>query len=581
MSDAKPATWRLHLFFGLLVVALFALAGRVAQLQFFNGPQLAQRAVRQQRQVIVLPGRPGNIFGRTRGGYVLLAGSKQVPSCYADPVLLGQANLRPAAEAVAQAAGASRARLFELMDRRRDKQFVYLLREITPARAEAIRMLKIPGVRVTQEWRRHYPGGALAAHAIGFRRIDGVAGAGAELQADRWLRPCDGLEILRSDAARFGRYACVEQYQPPVDGKHVVLTLDVVIQGFLEQALAEAAGQYAAEAAWGVVIRPQTGEILAIGSVPTFDPNHYNQASGARRRNRAVVDPYEPGSSFKPFIAAGAIQLGKAGIDTVFFCHNGLYRAPRGGTIRDFPGCRFGELPLSEIVIKSSNIGMAKLGELLGNPLLHRIAWAFGFGRRTGAELPGEDPGRLVPVRRWTSYATRRMPFGQGPIMVTALQMAAAFSAIANGGELLRPRIIDRVLDADGQVVFRSRRQCVRRVLAPEVSRQFIDEVLVNVVERGTGKRCRLGRWKAFGKTGTAQIGGPAGYEERAYTATFVGGAPAARPAVVCVISVYRPDYAKGYTGGKVAAPYVKAVLEKALAYLDVPPDRLDELAGR
>lgn len=574
MNEVKPSKWRFHLLFGLLAAAMLAMAGRVAYLQFWHGGDLAGRAERQQRRVIVLPARPGNIFGRTRGGYVLMAGSRQVPSCYADPVLLGEDGLAPAAKAVADAVGGSEQQLHQMMLARRQRRFVYLLRDMPAAHAEAVGKLKIRGVRMMHEWRRHYPDGCLAAHVIGFRRIDGVAGAGIELQADRWLTARDGVKVVRIDAARFGRYAYVERYQPPVDGSHVVLTLDVVVQGFLERALIQAAERYSAVAAWGVVMDPNTGEILAIGSAPTFDPNRYSEALPEQRRNRAIVDPYEPGSSFKPFVAVGAVQLQKATIDTKFFCHNGLYRAYRGGTIRDFPGQRFGLLPLSEIVIKSSNIGMAKLGESLGNTLLYRIGAAFGFGRRTGADLPGESPGRLVPAGRWTSYATRRMPFGQGPIMVTALQMASAFSAIANGGELLRPRIIDRVLDAYGNVVFQSRRQSIRRVLDREVAWQFVDDVLVNVVERGTGRSCRLEGWKVFGKTGTAQIGGPNGYEERAYTATFVAGAPASRPAVVCVISVYRPDYAKGYTGGKVAAPFVRDVLEKTLNYLDVPPDK-------
>ncbi len=580
MDAARAGKWRFHVLFGLLGAVLVALGGRVAQLQFCNGAELLERARRQQRRVIVLPARPGNIFARTRGGYVLLAGSRQVPSCYADPLLLGEEKLAPAARAVAQAAGASEEQLFEQMSQRRDRQFVYLVRDIPEAQAEGIEKLKIPGVQIAHEWRRHYPEGPLGAHVVGFRRIDGVAGDGVELQADRWLSAREGIKILRGDAARRGRYAYLEHYLPPEDGKHVVLTLDVVIQGFLEQALAETAEHYAAQAAWGVVMDPNTGEILALGSVPSFDPNRYSQATPEQRRNRALVDPYEPGSCFKPFIAVGAVQLQKATLASSFFCHYGLYRAYRGGTIRDFPGTRYGEIPLSEIVIKSSNIGMAKVGELLGNRLLYQIAEAFGFGQRTNLDLPGEDPGRLVPVRRWSSYATRRMPFGQGPIMVTALQIAAAFSAIANGGELLQPHIIERVLDAEGKVVFQARRQRVRRVLTREVSRQFIDEVLVNVVERGTGRSCRLNCWKVLGKTGTAQIGGPQGYEEHAYTATFVGAAPARHPAAVCVISVYRPEYSRGYTGGKVAAPAVKDVLEKTLTYLDVPPDRFEDVAG-
>ncbi len=581
MGELKLAKWRFDLFFGLLVAAFAALAGRVVYLQFGGGGDLARLAARQQRRVMVLPARPGNIYARTRGGYVLLAGSKQVPTCYADPVLIGPDNLASAARKIAAAVGGFEAELYRKMYERRDKRFVYLLRNVSAAQARALGDLKLRGVGLMHEWRRHYPSGSLAAQAVGFRRVDGVAGAGIELQADSYLRSRDGVAVMGSDAARTGSYGFLRHYRPPVDGRHVFLTLDVIVQGFLEQALAELAERYKAAAAWGVVMEPDTGEILAVACAPGYDPNDYAHSSPERRRNRAVTDPYEPGSCFKLFIAAGAVQMNAAALDTEFFCHNGIYHAYRGGTIRDFPGMHFGQLPLAEIVIHSSNIGMAKLGEHLGNWRLHRIASAFGFGRRTGADLPGESPGRLVSIRRWTPYATRRLPFGQGPIMVTALQMTTAFSAIANGGELLRPRIVDHVVDADGALVYQSRRRRIRRVLSRRVARQFLEEVLVNVVERGTGKRARLRQWRVFGKTGTAQIGGPNGYEERAYTATFVGGAPAARPAAVCVISVYRPDYSTGYTGGKVAAPYVGEVLEKTLEYLETPPDKLGEVVRR
>jgi cell division protein FtsI/penicillin-binding protein 2 len=254
-----------------------------------------------------------------------------------------------------------------------------------------------------------------------------------------------------------------------------------------------------------------------------------------------------------------------------------MYASPKGGIIRDAPGERFGELPLSEIVINSSNIGMAKLGESLGNPVLYRIATAFGYGARTGVDIPGEAPGKLLPISRWTSYDTVRLPFGQGQIMVTAMQLANGFATIANGGTLHRPYVIDRVITPDGQIVYQGGSQTVRRVISQAVAKRFVDEVLVNVVEEGTGKKAKSDYWKIFGKTGTAQIGGPGGYADRAFTGTFVGGGPASDPQIICVISVYHPNAAKGHFGGTVAAPFVKTVLEKTLSYMDVQPDKTDE----
>jgi len=574
--------WRYNLVFALLAGALLALAGRVVHLQLRYGSRLSKTALRQQRRVVSLPARPGNIYARSRGGYVLLAAARQVPSIYADPVFIGEeGQLAAAARKAAPALGVSAERLFCKMYNRRFRRFAYLLRDVTGAQEREAGRLRVPGIKLTYEWRRSYPRGRLGAHVLGHRQTDGAAGAGIELKADHWLKSHRGSEVVYCDAARRGRYARVGYHRPPRDGKHVALTLDVVIQGFLEEALATAVERFSPAGAMGVVMDPNTGKVLAMASHPSYDPNDYGRASNVDRRNRALTDPYEPGSAFKPFIAIGAIQMGRASVDTPLFCHHGLYRAHRGGTIRDFPGERFGTIPLSEVVIHSSNIGMAKLGERLGNETLARIARAFGFGRRTAVDLPGECPGKLVPTRKWTSYATRRMPFGQGPIMVTVLQLANAFSAIANGGVLLRPWIVDRVLKADGEVVYRGRPHRVHRVLDPAVARQFIDEVLVQVVERGTGKKCRLRRWRAFGKTGTGQIAGPQGYIPEAYTATFVAGAPANRPAVVCAISVYRPDYAKGHTGGTVSAPAVRGVLKNALAYLDVPPDKFETVAAQ
>lgn len=573
----KLTRWTFEGLFGLLAISLAAMAGGVAYVQHKDGQALAELAKFQQRRIIPLPGRPGDIYARTRSGQVLLASSNQVAGCYADPKLLGEDQFGPVAEKIATLTGSDAAEIYRQLKQRKDRQYAPLLHDLSDGQADAIRKLDMQAVQVAHEWRRHYPNGPLAAQVVGFRRIDGEAGAGLELQADKWLKAQDGLKILRCDAARKNHYVELDSYEPPKDGSHVMLTIDVTIQGYLERAIADSAEQFGAKAVMGCVMDPNTGEVLAMASWPSFDPNLYNQATPDQLRLRVLTDPYEPGSSYKPFIAVGALQLGKATLSSQFFCHNGMWVAPRGGIIRDAPGEHFGMLPLTDIVIHSSNVGMAELGAMLGNRLLYAISSAFGFGSMSGIELPGECPGKLAPVRRWTSYDTYRLPFGQGQIMVTTLQLCNAFSTIANGGTLMKPRLIDRVVSPDGKVLYQGSPQKVRQVLTPTVARQFIDEALVQVVEKGTGKKARMARWYCFGKTGTAQIGGPHGYQDRAFTGTFVGGAPASKPRVVCVISVYHPTR-NGHYGGTVAAPYVKEVLEKTLSYLDVPPDRVDEL---
>lgn len=577
MSEGKLAKWQFELLFGLLAVLLVGLAAWVPILQHLDGPALAALAERQERRIIPLPGRPGDIYARTRRGQTLLAGSRQVPGVFADPKLLGADRFADVAQKVAGAVGADANAIYENLLAHKGKEYVWLAHDLTDEQAAAVARLKLRAVQVTHEWRRHYPNGALASQLVGFRRIDGEPGAGMELQADAKLRPTDGVRVLRCDAGRRDRYIEVEQEIPAKDGSHVLLTIDVAIQGYLESALSECAGKFEPKAIMGVVLNCKTGEILAISSWPTYDANEYWRATPDQLRLRSITDPYEPGSTFKPIIAVGSVEMGKATLESKFFCYHGMYASPKGGIIRDAPGERFGEIPLSEIVINSSNIGMAKLGELLGNPSLYRIATAFGYGVRSGVDIPGECPGRLMPVSRWTSYDTVRLPFGQGQIMVTALQLANGFATIANGGTLYKPYVIDQIRTPEGGIVYQGASQSIRRVISQAVAKRFVDEVLVNVVEQGTGKKALSDHWKIFGKTGTAQIGGPAGYADRAFTGSFVGGGPGSDPQIICVISVYHPNPAKGHFGGTVAAPYVKAVLEKSLSYLDVRPDKTVE----
>ncbi|MBI5722816.1 MAG: penicillin-binding protein 2, partial [Planctomycetes bacterium] len=245
--------------------------------------------------------------------------------------------------------------------------------------------------------------------------------------------------------------------------------------------------------------------------------------------------------------------------------------APRGGRISDH-GNRYGLLSLADVVVHSSNIGMAKVGEMLGNKNLYAVAQRFGLDCPTGLELPGECGGILRKLEKWDGYSLRRIPFGQ-EISITALQLTMAFCSFANGGLLVRPRLIEAVRDPAGNEIYNSHVQVVRRVLSPQVATQSM-LILQDVVERGTAKSAKSQLYTIFGKTGTAQIPGPGGYVPNAYVSTFVGGAPVSSPRLVCAISVYWPDTAKGYYGGKVAAPFVKNVLEQALSYLDVPPDR-------
>ena len=557
--------------FWVLILVVCALCVRLGMLVRNGGSEAAARAQRQQRMVISVPGRAGSIFARTSSRYTPLAISRQIATCYADPSLLNDDELTSVSSAVGEALAVAPEQIAQKILRRRSGRFVYLKRGITEREVFAIRKLRIGAVRIMHEWRRAYPSEQLAATVVGFRRIDGVPGGGLELTQDAHMTAQAGRRVLLTDAYRRGIWPLADESYPPSDGASVLLCLDAVIQGYLQQAVGRAVEVYDAKWGTGVVVDPQTGRVLAMCSVPTFNPNTFNTAVAEHRTNRTVSVPFEPGSVLKPIIAAGAVQSGVVDYSTRIYCENGTYRAHRGGRITDH-GKSFGELSVAEGVIFSSNIALAKIGEKLGNERIHNIVRRFGFGKPTKIELSGESAGIVRPLRKWNGYSLRRVPFGQ-EISVTALQLAMAFCSLSNGGKLLRPHLVDKVVDPGGKVLYQSRPEVVRRVLSPQVASQSL-RVLQGVVERGTGRFCRLSQWTTFGKTGTAQISGPGGYTDGAYVGTFVGGAPVSEPRIVCLISIYWPDPSKGYYGATVAAPGVREVLLQTLRYLNVPPDK-------
>jgi len=562
---------RADLLFALLILAVVGLSVRMCLLVKEERDRCLGRARRQQRTVVRIPARPGNIYAVAGKRWVALASSRQAPGCYADPNLMDDSQLMDVSIRGAEALGMDPVGLYERLMLGRRSRFRWLKRDLSESEAEAVRRMRHPALRIAHEWRRTYPNGALAATVVGFRRPDGRPGGGMELVQDAALAARDGKRVLLADAAGRGFWPLVDESRAPRDGRHVLLSLDLIIQGYLQEAVGRSVDAYSAKWGTGVVIDPRTGQVLAMCSSPTFNPNSYSTAAAAERTNRAISCPFEPGSAAKPLFAAAAVDAGVLSWDTKIFCENGSYHARGGGHISDH-GKHYGWLSLTDVVVHSSNIGMAKVGEMLGNAGLHAAARRFGFGQKTGVGLPAESRGQLRPLRRWDGYSLRRVPFGQ-EISTTALQLVMAFGTLANGGVLLEPRIVDRITDAGGNTVWRGRRKVVRRVLRPATADQA-REAMRQVVLRGTGRSSRMRSWSSFGKTGTAQIAGPGGYPDGAYVGSFIAGAPVRDTRLLCLISIYWPDRSKGYYGSKVAAPYVKEVLRKSLAYLDVPPDQ-------
>jgi cell division protein FtsI/penicillin-binding protein 2 len=316
---------------------------------------------------------------------------------------------------------------------------------------------------------------------------------------------------------------------------------------------------------------PRTGEILAMACEPSFEPARYREFEASRRRNRTITDPVEPGSTFKPFIAAGALHLGYVSTTEMIDCRDGLHYF---GDRRVHDTSPHGRLDLRGIIVHSSNIGMGMLGERMGNRSLRDTLVAFGFDRATQAGLPGESGGIVPALRRWTSYSTTSVPMGQ-EIAVTPLQLANAFCALVNGGYLLRPRLVRERIDGDGRTLDRHDRPAViRRVLTEQVADYFAEAVLPGVVERGPNL-LETGQYTMGGKTGTAQVPyvDRRGYEPNAYLSSFIGAAPVSDPQIVVLVMIRKPDPSQGYYGRVVAGPVVGDIVRSTLQYLGVPPD--------
>ena len=431
---------------------------------------------------------------------------------------------------------------------------------------------KIYGIGVQSNWQRHYPAGALTCHVVGFTSADNRGLEGIELRYDRELAGSAGENIFLADA--FRRPIQLKQQKSILeDGLGVILTLDATIQQFTRAELLKQYESYEAESAVAIVAQPKTGAILAMVSLPDFDPNDIRSTDPNNFRDRAITSQFEPGSIIKPIVAAIALDAGAVSRDEEIFCENGSYRGRGFGRIGEYSNHAFGDLTVREILVKSSNIGMAKIGQKLGKERLYEGLKRFGFGKETGIDLPGEAEGLLWPVDKWTGYSVTRIPFGQ-EISVTAIQLLRAFCILANGGHSVRPFVVRAMVDNTGQVTKLKRPPPpVGFVVKPEVAKWIIENALVGVVNEGTGRRARLEKWHLFGKTGTANIAksDERGYSEDNYIASFIAGAPAEEPKVVVLVSIRKPNkqLGKGYTGGAVASPVAAAILEKTLTYLE------------
>jgi len=446
------------------------------------------------------------------------------------------------------------------------RHFAYVARYVPEDRAAAAARLQLPFVHFADGMARSYPQGNLLCHVLGFVNYDGVGAGGVEQYMNAYLKGAPGLLESALDGRRREMFDRRTQEIPPQDGADVVLTIDVNLQFMVERALDTAMERHRARAAWAILQRIRTGEILAMASRPAFDPNNFKAATDDEKLNRAIGDVYEPGSTFKVGVISGALNEGIVKPGDVFDCENGrwLYQ---NKILRDYHP--YSRLDVADILKKSSNIGAAKIAILLGSERLDRYLRGFNIGSRLGLDLPGEESGILPPLSKWSAISSSRIAIGQG-VGVTALQMLGIVCAIANDGRVMKPYVVREVVGNNGQTLLRREPQALGRPIRVETA-ALMRTLLTRVTEDGgTGVKARVDGFRVAGKTGTAQkvVGGH--YSETDYMASFVGFLPADNPDIGLIVVVDDPQPL--HTGGTVAAPVFGEVAEQAVRYLGILP---------
>ena len=544
-----------------LVAWMFAIGARLIQVQVSQHDELNARARSQQLNAVETSATRGQVLDRQGRE---LARSVDTESFYGDPDEIH--NVEQTARSVAAVTGLDQADLAKRINDAKDskKKFVWIVRRLEVQAAGKLDALNLDGVYSRKEPKRYYPNDSLAAHVLGFVGTDEIGLGGVEQYYNDKIRGESGKLYLERDA----RKQAFESYEvQPHPGQTVVLTIDQTIQFRTEQALGSVIERTHAKSGHVIVMDPRTGEILALANAPTFDPNQPAKVSPEGRKNGAVQDIYEPGSTFKIVAFSAAIEKGLVKPDDKIDCQMGQITVA-GRVIHDHKP--FGVLTIADALAQSSDVAAIKLGLLVGNDSMYDYMKLLGFGTRTGIDLTGESPGLLRAVKRWQPASIGSLAMGQ-EIGVTPLQMATAYSVLANGGLLVKPHLVREVRTPDGTVVFQAKTES-RRALKPETA-AAMRGMFEGVTLHGTARKAQLNGYSAAGKTGTAQKFDP---KTRAYSATkfigsFVGFAPVNNPAVVIIVVIDEPQ--GSYHGGDVAAPVFREIAEQILPDLNITPD--------
>jgi len=541
----------------IFILWLTAVGVRAGYLQICKGPSLSRRAASEYEKEVVATGKRGTIYDRR---HQPMAVSLDAVSIAAHPGQVKQP--RQVARSLARILRCDRRSLQRRLAS--GQGFVWLKRQVPARQAAAIAKLDFKGLVFVPDRARVYPNKTLAGQVIGFTGVDGHGLEGLEFIFDDQLSgDSRTVKILKDGKGRRFESGGAGSRA----GNDLVLTIDRQIQFITERALAETAKKFSARSAMAVVMEPSTGEILALAHWPFFNPNDFRRYTPRVWRNRAITDPFEPGSTMKIFSAATALETGASAVNTIYYCENGALRIGRE-TIHDTKG--HGWLSLQQIVKYSSNIGTYKVAQKIGSHRLYAYLRAFGFGRKTKVECPGESAGALPYYKRWKSFDTGSIAFGQG-ISVTALQLASAAGALANDGLLMQPHIVKAVVDPNGRPVSTFAPRPVRQVVSARTARTVRRIMKTVITEGGTGTLAALDGYTVCGKTGTAQKVDRTGYANGRYIASFLGFAPARRPRLAVLVVIDEPR--KDHYGGKVAAPAFRRIVSETLSYLNVPPE--------
>jgi len=605
---------RLLLLTGLLGGAFALLGFRMVDLQVVRHEELRAQALGNTVREFRMQPRRGDILD-CHGN--LLASSTMVKTVCADPSLVGNRQAE-VAHAIAPVLGLPEAEVYQkllprMLTNRNGKvsvdKYVVLKNKVPGETWDQVRAAmtsltfgidekkltnklerafyrNLRGYAVftdpVEDQLRNYPNNSLAAHVLGFvgrnadtnsaefGQLTGVDGI--ELVYNDKLSGARGWRVTELDSRKREMVALRDQDVPARDGLNVVLTIDSVVQHRLELALAEGLEKHSPTNISGIVIRPRTGEILAMASLPSFDPNRV-PLNPDLRRNRIISNVDEPGSTFKIVVVSGALNDATVTLKDVFDCERGKFFY--AGRLLHDHGTGYGELTVENIITKSSNIGAAKIGIKMGSRRLSEYMFDYGFGMRTGVQLPNESPGIVYKLEDWKKGAIAQIPMGHG-VAVTRLQMAMAMSAIANHGRLMRPMLVSRLVDADGHVVAAYQPQSVRQVISEAAAREMVQALKTVVRPGGTATGAALTNYVVAGKTGTAQKPGLGGYQPGKYVASFIGFFPADNPELC--ISIVLDEPKNGHYGGDVAAPIFRQVALTVANYLNIHPETPNDL---